>query len=144
GTYGNSTAEEYNLTREDQDEWSYRSHQRAIDAIESGKFKDEIVAVEVPQRKGEPVVLDTDEAPRKETTVEKLASLRPAFDKDGTITAGNAPGVNDGACAFVVMSDEKAKAAGKEPMATILGHTAVGVEAKNFPQTPGIVINKLL
>src|SRR5699024_8245031 len=87
GTYGNSTAEEYNLTREDQDEWSYRSHQRAIDAIESGKFKDEIVAVEVPQRKGDPVVVDTDEAPRKETTVEKLASLRPAFDKDGTITA---------------------------------------------------------
>lgn len=144
GTYGNSTAETYNLSRKDQDEWSYQSHQRAVEAIEAGKFKEEIVAVEVPQRKGDPIVVDTDEAPRKDTTVEKLASLRSAFDTEGTITAGNAPGVNDGACAFVVMSEEKAKASNKEPLATILGHTAVGVEAKDFPQTPGIVINKLL
>src|SRR5699024_5674479 len=80
----------------------------------------------------------------KDTTVEKLRSLRPAFDKDGTVTAGNAPGVNDGACAFVVMSDEKANTLGKKPLATIISHTAVGVEAENFPQTPGIVINELL
>ena len=144
GNYGNSTAEEFKLTREAQDEWSYRSHKRAIEAIETGKFAEEIVAVEVPVRKGEPIVVDTDEAPRKDTTVEKLAGLRPAFDKNGTITAGNAPGVNDGACAFVVMGDDKANELGKKPMATILGHTEVAVEAKNFPQTPGLVINKLL
>jgi len=144
GNYGNSTAEEFELTREAQDEWSYRSHQRAISAIEDGKFADEIVAVEVPQRKGDPVVVDTDEAPRKDTSVEKLSSLRPAFDPEGTITAGNAPGINDGACAFVVMSDEKAKELNKSPLATVLGHAEVAVEAKDFPQTPGLVINELL
>ncbi|RDW22294.1 acetyl-CoA C-acyltransferase [Oceanobacillus arenosus] len=144
GNYGNSTAEEFRLTREAQDEWSYRSHKLANKAIEEGKFAEEIVAVEIPQRKGEPIVVDTDEAPRKDTTIEKLAALRPAFDKDGTITAGNAPGVNDGACAFVMMSDEKAEELGKMPLATILGHAEVAVEAKNFPQTPGLVINELL
>ncbi|MCJ0932846.1 acetyl-CoA C-acetyltransferase [Virgibacillus halodenitrificans] len=144
GNYGNSTAEEYELTREAQDEWSYRSHQRAGEAIETGKFAEEIVPLEVPQRKGDPIVVDTDEAPRKDTSVEKLAKLKPAFDPNGTITAGNAPGVNDGACAFVVMSDEKARELGKEPMATVLGHAEVAVEAKDFPQTPGLVINKLL
>ncbi|TRM10804.1 acetyl-CoA C-acetyltransferase [Lentibacillus cibarius] len=144
GSYGNSTAEEYGLTREAQDEWSYRSHQRAVKAIDEGKFADEIVPVDVPQRKGDPITVDTDEAPRRDTNTEKLAKLRPAFDKDGTITAGNAPGVNDGAGAFVVMSDEKAKELGKSPMATILGHAEVAVEAKDFPKTPGLVINKLL
>lgn len=144
GTYGNSTAEEFNLTREAQDEWAYRSHMKAIEAIESGKFKEEIVAVEIPQRKSNPILVDTDEAPRKDTTVEKLATLRPAFDKDGTITAGNAPGINDGAGAFVLMSDEKAERLGKTPLATIIGHAEVAVEAKNFPQTPGVVINRLL
>ena len=144
GTYGSKTADEFEITREDQDTWSYQSHQRAIAATESGKFKEEIVAVDVPKRKGDSVVVDTDEAPRKDTTLEKLRSLRPAFDKDGTVTAGNAPGVKDGACAFVVMSDEKANNLGKKPLATIISHTAVGVEAENFPQTPGIVINELL
>ncbi|MFD2044391.1 acetyl-CoA C-acetyltransferase [Ornithinibacillus salinisoli] len=144
GNYGNSTAEEFELTREAQDDWSYNSHQRAIKAMEDGKFAEEIVPVEVPQRKGDPLVIDTDEAPRKDTSVERLAKLRPAFDPNGTITAGNAPGVNDGACAFVVMSDEKAEELGKTPMATVLGHAEVAVEAKNFPQTPGLVINKLL
>lgn len=144
GTYGNSTAAEFNITREAQDEWAYRSHKRAIEAIESGKFKEEIVPVEVPQRKGDPIVVDTDEAPRKDTSVEVLNKLRPVFGSDGTITAGNAPGINDGASAFVVMSEDKAKELGKEPLATILGHAEVAVEAKDFPQTPGIVINELL
>ncbi|MFA1822433.1 acetyl-CoA C-acetyltransferase [Virgibacillus oceani] len=144
GNYGNATAEEFELTREAQDEWSYRSHQRAGKAIEDGKFAEEIVSLEVPQRKGESIVVDTDEAPRKDTSVEKLANLRPAFVKDGTITAGNAPGVNDGAAAFVVMSDEKVEELGKTPMATIHAHAEVAVEAKDFPQTPGLVINKLL
>ena len=144
GNYGNSTAEEFELSREEQDEWSYRSHQRAVAAIETGKFAEEIVAVEVPQRKGDPLVVDTDEAPRKDTSLERLAKLRPAFDPNGTITAGNAPGINDGACAFVVMAEEKAAALGKQPMAVIHGHAEVAVEAKDFPQTPGLVINKLL
>lgn len=144
GNYGNSTAEEFELSREEQDEWSYRSHQRAVAAIETGKFAEEIIAVEVPQRKGDPLVVDTDEAPRKDTSLERLAKLRPAFDPNGTITAGNAPGINDGACAFVVMADEKAAALGKQPMAVIHGHAEVAVEAKDFPQTPGLVINKLL
>src|SRR5699024_11412582 len=83
GNYGNSTAEEFELSREAQDEWSYRSHQRAIKAIEDGKFAEEIVSVEVPQRKGDTIVVDTDEAPRKDTSVEKLTSLKHEFDRDG-------------------------------------------------------------
>ncbi|TCT26355.1 acetyl-CoA C-acetyltransferase [Melghiribacillus thermohalophilus] len=144
GNYGNRTAKEYGLTREAQDEWAYRSHQRAIQAIEQGLFAEEIVPVEVPQRKGDPVVVDTDEAPRKDTSLEVLAKLRPAFDKDGTITAGNAPGVNDGAAAMLVMSEDRAKQEGIQPMATILAHDEVAVEAPDFPKTPGLVINSLL
>src|SRR5699024_1162147 len=89
-------------------------------------------------------VVDTDEAPRKDTSIGALSKLRPAFDRDGTITAGNAPGVNDGAGAFVVMADETAEKLGKTPMATIHGHAEVGVETNDFPNTPGLVINKLL
>ncbi|WLR48889.1 acetyl-CoA C-acetyltransferase [Halobacillus litoralis] len=144
GNYGNRTAEEFELTREAQDEWAYRSHQRAVKAIEEGTLSEEITAVEVPQRKGDPKVVDTDEAPRKDTTVEALAKLRPVFDKTGTITAGNAPGVNDGACAMLLMSDEKAEELGAETLATILAHDEIAVEAQDFPQTPGLVINKLL
>lgn len=144
GTYGNSTAEKFELNREQQDEWSYRSHERATKAMEEGKFLDEIVPVEVLQRKGDAILVEKDEAPRKDTSIERLAKLRPVFGSDGTITAGNAPGINDGACAFVVMSDTKAEELGKTPLATIIAHTAVAVEAENFPQTPGIVINKLL
>ncbi|WP_406945042.1 acetyl-CoA C-acetyltransferase [Halobacillus sp. SY10] len=144
GNYGNRTAEEFELTREAQDEWAYQSHQRAVRAIEEGKLGEEITAVEVPQRKGDPKVVDTDEAPRKDTTVEALAKLRPVFDKTGTITAGNAPGVNDGACAMLLMSDEKAEELGAETLATILAHDEIAVEAQDFPQTPGLVINKLL
>ncbi|MGP4072350.1 acetyl-CoA C-acetyltransferase [Piscibacillus sp. B03] len=144
GTYGNRTANKFELSREDQDNWAAQSHERALKAIEEGKLADEIVPVEVPQRKGDPIVVDTDEAPRQGTTAEKLAKLRPAFDKDGTITAGNAPGVNDGAAAMVLMSEEKAKAEGKETLAKVIGHAEVAVEADRFPETPGIVINKLL
>lgn len=144
GTYGNGTAEEFNLTREQQDEWSFRSHTRAVQAIENGKFGEEIIPVEIPQRKGDPVVVDTDEAPRRDTSVETLAKLRPAFGKDGTITAGNAPGVNDGACALVLMNEARAKAEGKATLARILGHAEVAIEPENFPQTPGLVINSLL
>src|SRR5699024_12436516 len=107
---------------------------------ESGKFKEEIVAVDVPKRKGDSVVVDTDEAPRKDTTVEKLRSLRQDFDKDGTVTAGNAPGVNDGECAFVVMSDEKANNLGKKQLATIISHKSVGIEYETYPQQHTMVM----
>ncbi|NLP51749.1 acetyl-CoA C-acetyltransferase [Bacillus sp. RO1] len=144
GTYGNSVAKEMEISREDQDAWAFRSHQRAIEATEKGYFTDEIVPVSVPQRKGDPVVVSKDESPRKDTSIEKLASLRPAFDHDGTITAGNAPGVNDGASALVLMSEDRAAKEGKEVMATILGHASIAVEAKDFPKTPGLVITELL
>lgn len=144
GTYGNSTAAEMDLSREAQDEWSFRSHQLAVAAIESGKFAEEIVPVEVPQRKGEPVVVADDEAPRKDTSLEKLAKLGPAFNGEGTITAGNAPGVNDGAAALVLMSEERAIREGRKVEAVILAHAAIALEAKDFPRSPGVVINELL
>ncbi|TLS36686.1 acetyl-CoA C-acetyltransferase [Pseudalkalibacillus caeni] len=144
GVYGNAVADEFEISREAQDEWAFRSHKKASEAIESGRMAEEIVAVEVPQRKGDPLVVSQDEAPRKDTTSDKLAKLKPVFGKDGTITAGNAPGVNDGAAAMVLMSEERAKQEGKEPLATILGHAAIAVEAEYFPKTPGLVINELL
>lgn len=144
GVYGNETAQTFNLTREQQDEWSVRSHERALAAISDGKFAQEIVAVEIPQRKGEPVRIEQDEAPRAGTSMETLAKLKSAFSSDGTITAGNAPGVNDGACALVLMSEQRAKNENRKPLATILAHAEVGVAPEHFPQTPGLVINALL
>ncbi|MDI2587781.1 acetyl-CoA C-acetyltransferase [Psychrobacillus sp. NEAU-3TGS] len=144
GTYGNSTAGTFELSREKQDEWSYRSHNLALKAMDNGILAEEIVAVEIPQRKGDPVVIKEDEAPRRDTSIDSLAKLKPAFGNDGTITAGNAPGVNDGACAIVLTNEEKAKELGKEPLAYIIGHAEISIEPENFPQTPGIVINKLL
>ena len=144
GNYGNSTAQEFDLSRSIQDEWAVRSHERALAAIDAGKFAEEIVAVEVPQRKGEPVLVEKDESPRKDTSIEVLAKLRSAFGEGGTITAGNSPGINDGAAALVLMSDERAKIENKKVLATVIAHAEVAVEAKNFPQTPGLVINKIL
>lgn len=140
--HGSNVAKEYNISREAQDEWSYRSHQRAIEAIETGKFKDEIVPVTVKTKKGETIV-DTDEGPRKDTNIDKLAKLSPVFTKDGSVTAGNAPGVNDGAGAVVLMSEEKAKEKGLKPMATILGHAEIGTEAPYIATAPGLAIQKL-
>ncbi|KQU20132.1 MULTISPECIES: acetyl-CoA C-acetyltransferase [Peribacillus] len=144
GTYGNSTAEELELTREDQDSWAYESHQKAIKAIDGGILAEEIISVQIPVRKGEPITIEHDEGPRKDTSSEKLAKLGPAFNNEGTITAGNAPGVNDGAGALVLMSEDRAEKEGKTPFAYILGHAEVAVEAKDFPKTPGLVINKIL
>ncbi|MBT2726600.1 acetyl-CoA C-acetyltransferase [Bacillus sp. ISL-75] len=144
GTYGNVAAADMEISREAQDEWALRSHKRAIAAIESGKFAEEIVSVEVPQRKGAPLVVENDESPRKDTSIERLAKLAPVFNSTGTITAGNAPGVNDGAAALVLMSEERAIREGRQAEAVIIGHTAVAVEAKDFPKTPGLVINELL
>lgn len=144
GSYGNETAEEFGLSREEQDDWAVRSHEKAVAAMEAGRLAEEIVAVEVPQRKGDPVKIEQDEAPRKDTKKEVLAKLRPAFGKEGTITAGNAPGINDGAGALVLMSDKRAAKEGKTPLATVIGHAEVAVEASKFPQTPGLVINEIL
>lgn len=144
GTYGNGVAEELAISREAQDQWALRSHQLALAAIESGKLSEEIIAVEVPQKKGPAVMVSVDEAPRRDTSLERLAKLPPVFGADGTITAGNAPGVNDGAAALVLMSEERALREGRPAEAYIIGQAAVAVEAKDFPKTPGMVINELL
>jgi acetyl-CoA C-acetyltransferase len=144
GTYGDMAAEELGLSRKQQDEWAYRSHQRAIAAMESGRMAEEIVPVEVPGRKGETTLVEHDESPRKDTSLEKLARLSPAFNANGTITAGNAPGVNDGAAALVLMSEERAVREGRTPEAYIVGHAAIALEPKDFPKSPGVVINELL
>ncbi|MEK3978781.1 acetyl-CoA C-acetyltransferase [Psychrobacillus sp. FSL K6-2836] len=144
GTYGNSTAETFELSREKQDAWSFRSHDLALKAIDNGILGEEIVPLEIPQRKGDPIVVKEDESPRRNTSLESLATLKPAFGKEGTITAGNAPGINDGACAIVLTSEEKAKSLGKEVLAYVIGHAEVAIEPEKFPQTPGLVINKIL
>ncbi|KXH83953.1 acetyl-CoA C-acetyltransferase [Sporosarcina sp. HYO08] len=144
GIYGNKTAQKLSLSREEQDKWALRSHDRALHAIENGMLQQEIVSIEIPQRKGDAIIIDTDEAPRADTSIASLSKLRPAFGKDGTITAGNAPGVNDGACALVLMSEAQAKQEGRTPLATIIGHAEIAIEPENFPETPGLVIEKLL
>ncbi|MDW0115630.1 acetyl-CoA C-acetyltransferase [Sporosarcina thermotolerans] len=128
GITAENLCERYSLTREEQDAFSAASQEKAIVAIESGKFKEEIVPVEIPQRKGDPMVFDTDEYVKGGTTVEKLAKLRPAFKKDGSVTAGNASGINDGAAAFVIMSKKKAEELGVEPLAIIKANANAGVD----------------
>lgn len=144
GTYGDGVASELEISRQRQDEWALRSHQRSLAAIADNKFAEEIVPVEVPQRRGEPKIVDQDEAPRADTSIEKLAKLPAIFHSEGTITAGNAPGVNDGAAALVLMSETRAKQEGKEIGAYIVGHTAIALEAKDFPKSPGLAIQELL
>ncbi len=128
GITAENVAEQWKLTREEQDAFGLESQKRAEKAIKDGRFKDEIVPVLIPQRKGDPKVFDTDEFPRFGATAEALASLKPAFKKDGTVTAGNASGINDGAAAIVVMSAEKAKAMGLKPMAKIVSYASAGVD----------------
>lgn len=142
--HGSNVAEEYGITREAQDEWACRSQQRASQAVASGRFDEEIAPVPVPQKKGEPLLISRDEAPRPDTSLEVLAKLPPVYKKDGTITAGNAPGINDGAAAMVLMSEAKAAELGQKPLATILGHAQVGAEAPYIATTPGLAIQKLL
>ncbi|MFQ7565155.1 MAG: acetyl-CoA C-acetyltransferase [Clostridium perfringens] len=128
GITAENIAEQWGLTREMQDEFAANSQIKAEAAIKAGKFKDEIVPVVIPQRKGDPIVFDTDEFPRFGTTAEKLAKLRPAFKKDGTVTAGNASGINDGAAALVVMSAEKAKELGVTPICKIVSYGSKGLD----------------
>ncbi len=127
GVTAENVAEKFGVSRQDQDALALKSQQNAGKAIQSGRFEEEIVPVIIPQKKGHPIVFETDEHPRPNTTLEALAALRPAFKKDGTVTAGNASGINDGAAALVVMSAEKARALGLEPMARIKSYATAGV-----------------
>src|SRR3954471_15066328 len=137
GNTGEVVAEMHQITREMQDEFAYNSHRKAAEAQAAGRFKDEIIPIEIPQRKGEPIVLDYDEPIRPETTVDALAKLRPAFKKDGgTVTAGNAPGVNDGASALVVTSAENAAKLGREPMARVVSYAVSGIDPKLIMLAP--------
>lgn len=128
GITAENVAEKYGITREEQDAFAAFSQNKAEKAMAEGKFKDEIAPVTIPQRRGEPLVVDTDEYPKKGVTAESLAKLRPAFKKDGTVTAGNASGINDGAAALVVMSKEKADELGLTPLATIVSYGNGGVD----------------
>lgn len=144
---GNSAewiANEYGLTREELDEYSLKSHQKAVAAIDAGRFKEEIVPVEIPQRKGPPVLVDTDECPRRDTSMEALAKLRPAFKPDGMVTAGNSPGITDGGAAVVVMSAEKAKELHMEPLARIVAYDQAAVEPLKIFTAPIFAVRRLL
>ncbi|MBE3570919.1 MAG: acetyl-CoA C-acetyltransferase [Bacillales bacterium] len=144
GVTAENLCAQYGISRQEQDEFAAWSQEKAAKAIEEGKFKDEIVPVQIPQRKGEPVIFDTDEYPKKGTTVEKLASLRPAFKKDGSVTAGNASGINDGAAALLVMSKEKAEELGLKPLVTIKGNANAGVDPSIMGIGPVSAVKKAL
>jgi acetyl-CoA C-acetyltransferase len=154
GNTAENVAAKYGITREAQDEFSARSQNRTEVAIKAGKFKDEIVPVSIPQPKGDPVLFDTDEFPRFGTTKETLSKLKPAFKKDGTVTAGNASGINDGAAAVLLMSEQKAKELSITPLATIKGYGSCGVPpeimgmgpvgaSRNAVKRAGITLDKL-
>jgi acetyl-CoA C-acetyltransferase len=137
GNTGEVVAEKHQITRETQDQFASDSHRKANEAQQKGYFKDEIIPVEIPQKKGDPIVLDYDEPVRPDTTVETLGKLKPAFKKDGgTVTAGNAPGVNDGGSALVVTSSEKASELGVEPLARIVSYAVSGIEPKLIMLAP--------
>lgn len=144
GLTAENLADKYSITREEQDQFSAQSQEKAVNAIEAGKFKDEIIPVLIPQRKGDPIVFDTDEYPKKGTTAEKLAGLRPAFKKDGSVTAGNASGINDGAAVLVVMSRKKADELGIKPLVTIKGNASAGVDPSIMGIGPVPAVKKVL
>jgi len=144
GNTGEIVAEKYRVSRERQDEFALNSHRKAVAAMQSGKFTNEILPVPVPQKPGNALMVDTDESPRKDSTLEKLASLKPAFKKDGTVTAGNAPGVNDGAAALVVTSTARAAQLGVLPMARIAGQAVSGIEPMLLLMAPVKAVRKLL
>jgi acetyl-CoA C-acetyltransferase len=144
---GNSAefiADEYEVTRQAMDEFALHSHRKAIAAMDAGKFKAEIVPVELPGKKGEVTLFDTDETPRRDTSLEALGKLKPAFVKDGKVTAGNAPGLNDGAAAVVVASREKASQLDRQPLARIVGYAQAAVEPKYLFIAPAYAIPRLL
>lgn len=144
-TAENIAAERPHLTREKQDEFSVRSHQLAVKAIDAGRFKQEIVPVSIPQKKGDPKLVDTDERPRRDTTMETLAKLKPAFKKEGgTVTAGNSSGLNDGAAVLLIMSEEKAKALNLKPLARIVTSASAGVPPRVMGYGPTPATQKAL
>ncbi|OUN01390.1 MAG: acetyl-CoA acetyltransferase [Firmicutes bacterium ZCTH02-B6] len=144
GHHGERMAREFGVSREEQDAWAYRSHVRAISAIDSGRMALEITPVEVPDGRGGVRAFDTDEAPRRDTSPEKLARLRPAFAPDGCITAGNAPGINDGAAALVLMSEARARAEGRRPLARIRSFATVSAEPPYLATVPHLAAEKAL
>lgn len=144
GITAENLCDRYQISREEQDQFSAASQSKAAKAIEEGKFKDEIVPVVIPQRKGEPIIFDTDEYPKKGTTLEKLAGLRPAFKKDGSVTAGNASGINDGAAAVLVMSRKKADELGIKPIVTIKANANAGVDPSVMGIGPVTAVKKVL
>jgi acetyl-CoA C-acetyltransferase len=137
-------ADEYEVTREAMDRWALRSHERAVAAAKAGKFAAELVPVEVPQGDRPPVVVEQDETPRPDTSLEKLAALPPAFKEDGRVTAGNSPGLNDGAAAMVIASRERAEAIGAAPLARIVGYAQAAVPPKDLFIAPAHAIPRLL
>jgi len=145
GITGENVAEKYGITREEQDEFAVNSHRKAVSAIKECRFKSQVVPVELPAKKkgAGPVIFDKDESPREDTTIEILRSLKPAFKKDGTVTAGNAPGVNDGAAAVVVTSAATAKRLGAKPMVRIVAQASSGVEPKWVMMAPVTAVRKL-
>ena len=143
GCTGEITAEEHKVTRREQDEYALASHQKAIAATRAGKFRDEILPVPIPQKKGEPVLFSEDESPREDTSLEALGKLKPAFREGGTVTAGNAPGVNDGAAALVVASRETAEALGQKPLARIVGQAVSGVDPCQVMMSPVYAVRRL-
>jgi acetyl-CoA C-acetyltransferase len=143
GLTGEVVAERYDVTREQQDQWALDSHRKALAAIDAGKFKREIVPVQIPRPKGDPVLFDTDESPRRETTLEALRRLKPAFKPDGTVTAGNAPGVNDGASALVVTSAEQARHLGAKPRAEIVAYASSGLAPELVMMAPEKAIRQV-
>jgi acetyl-CoA C-acetyltransferase len=144
GNTGEVVAERYGVTREEQDEYALNSHRKAAAAIREGKFKDEIVPIEIPQKKGAALVFDTDESVREDTSIEALGKLRPAFREGGSVTAGNAPGVNDGASALVVTSLERARSLGVEPLARIVAQATSGIQPELVMMAPVEAIRKVL
>ena len=144
GLTAENLAEKYGISREEQDKFSLLSQQRASNAVREGRFKDEITPVSIPQKKGEAKIVDTDEHPRPDVTLEKLAKLPPAFKKDGTVTAGNSSGLNDAAAVTVLMSKEKAKEVGLKPLAKILGYAIVGVDPSYMGIGPVPATKKVL
>jgi len=144
GNTGEIVADKYRVSRERQDEFALNSHRKAVAAQRAGRFRDEILTVSIPQKKGDPLNIDSDESPRADATIEALRALKPAFKKDGTVTAGNAPGVNDGAAALVVTSAERAAALGKAPMARIVGQAVSGIEPALVMMAPVKAVRKLV
>jgi acetyl-CoA C-acetyltransferase len=144
GSAAEYTQKKANISREEQDQFAYNSHRKAVAAQQGGKFDKEIFPIEIPQRKGDPVIFKKDECPRPDVSAESLAKLKPAFQKDGTVTAGNAPGLNDGSAAVVVVSEKYMKEKGLKPLAKVVEYAAAGTEPIDLFFSPILAVRKLM